>query len=303
VRLGDVADVGTSPAATAIQRDAASRYVDIEADVDGRALGAVAGDVEESLANLKFPLEYHAEVRTESTSQEINLTRMAGFGLAAVIAIFLLLQAAFRSWRLAALAFLTLPVALLGGVLAAFIDGAALSLGSLIAFLALLGIAVRNGIMLIHRCQQLRADVTLIGFGIELVRRGSQDRLGPVLTTASALALLVLPFVIMGNVAGLEIVHPMAIVLLGGLVTTTFISLFVLPALYLRFGAGAQPDVEPQVEPTRRFVAAEADGNGKSERTPERQAAVVDREQAAGTASTPPTDEGGNGASSKRGSG
>ena len=307
VRLGDVADVGTSPAATAIQRDAASRYVDISSDVDGRALGAVAGDVEESLANLKFPLEYHAEVRTESTSQEINLTRMAGFGLAAVIAIFLLLQAAFRSWRLAALAFLTLPVALVGGVLAAFIDGAALSLGSLIAFLALLGIAARNGIMLIHRCQQLRADVALVGFGVELVRRGSQDRLGPVLTTASALALLVLPFVIMGNVAGLEIVHPMAIVLLGGLVTTTFISLFVLPALYLRFGAGAQPDVEPEVEPevepTRRFVAAGADGNGKSERTPERQSAVVDREQAAGTASTPPTDEGDNGASSERGSG
>jgi Cu/Ag efflux pump CusA len=228
---------------------------------------------------------------------------MAGFGLAAVIAIFLLLQAAFRSWRLAALAFLTLPVALVGGLLAALlVDGRTLSLGSVIAFLALLGIAARNGVMLIHRCQQLRADVTLTGFGVELVRRGSQDRLGPVLTTASALALLVLPFVIMGNVAGLEIIHPMAIVLLGGLVTTTFIGLFVLPALYLRFGAGTQPDVEPQVEPTRRFVAAGAGGDGKSERTPHRQSAVVDREQAAGTASTPPTDEGDNGVSSKRGS-
>ena len=106
-----------------------------------------------------FPLEYHAEVLEQTTTgQEINLGRVVGFGITAVIAIFLLFQAAFRSWRLAGLAFLTLPVALVGGVLAALIDGATLSLGSLIAFLALLGIAARNGVMLIDRFQRLRLD-------------------------------------------------------------------------------------------------------------------------------------------------
>src|SRR5919107_1073394 len=182
VRLEQVADVRTQPSPAVIKRDAAQRYIDVEANVSGRGLGAVATDVEDRLANAEFPLEYHAEVLGQTTTgQEINLGRVVGFGLAAVIAIFLLFQAVFRSWRLAGLVFLTLPVALVGGVLAALIDGATLSLGSLIAFLALLGIAARNGIMLIHRFQQLRVDEA---FGDELVRRGAGDRLAPTLTVA-----------------------------------------------------------------------------------------------------------------------
>jgi CzcA family heavy metal efflux pump len=292
VRLGDVADVRIGQAPAVIQRDAASRYVDIEADVNGRNLGAVAGDVEDRLANVEFPLEYHAEVRTESTGQEVNLTRIVGFGIAAGIAVFLLLQAAFTSWRLAVLAFLTLPVALVGGVLAALIDGATLSLGSLIAFLALLGIASRNGVMLIHRFQRLRVDPERDGFGAELVRRGARDRFAPVLTTVSALVLLLLPFVIMGDVAGLEIVHPMAIVMLGGLLTTTLFSLFVLPALYLRFGAGAQPDVEFRIDPIRHWAGVEGErADGKGEVAAERQDDEARRERPAGAGSTLPTED------------
>src|ERR687890_1237135 len=242
VRLDQVADVRTQPSPAVIKRDAAERYIDVEANVSGRGLGAVATDVEDRLANAEFPLEYHAEVVAQTTTgQEINLVRVVGFGIAAVIAIFLLFQAAFRSWRLAGLAFLTLPVALVGGVLAALIDGAALSLGSLIAFLALLGIAARNGVMLIDRFQQLRLDGAQ-AFGAELVRRGALERFAPTLTVAVATAAAVLPFVILGNVAGLEIVNPMAIVMLGGLITSTLLSLFVLPVLYLRFGAGAEPE-------------------------------------------------------------
>ena len=242
VPLEEVADVSTEPAPAVIKRDAVQRYVDVEADVSGRSLSAVAGDVQNRLNNGEFPLEYHAEVLEQTTtSQEINLGRVVGLGLVALIAIFLLFQAVFRSWRLAGLAFLTLPVALAGGVLAALIDGATLSLGSLIAFLALLGIAARNGVMLIDRFQRLRIDEAQ-AFGAELVQGGARDRLAPTLTVAVATAAAVLPFVIMGNVAGLEIVNPMAIVILGGLVTSTLLSLFLLPALYLRFGAGAQPE-------------------------------------------------------------
>src|ERR671914_3095503 len=149
VRLEQVADVSIQPSPAVIKRDSAQRYVDVEANVSGRSLDAVATDVEDLLADATFPLEYHAEVLEQTTTaQEINLGRVVGFGITAVIAIFLLFQAAFRSWRLAGLAFLTLPVALVGGVLAALIDGATLSLGALIAFLALLGIAARNGVML-----------------------------------------------------------------------------------------------------------------------------------------------------------
>src|ERR671914_948838 len=149
VRLEQVADVTIQPSPAVIRRDAAQRYVDVEANVSGRSLDAVATDVEDRLADSQFPLEYHAEVVAQTTTaQEIGLGRVVGFGIAALIAIFLLFQAAFRSWRLAGLAFLTLPVALVGGVLAALIDGATLSLGALIAFLALLGIAARNGVML-----------------------------------------------------------------------------------------------------------------------------------------------------------
>jgi CzcA family heavy metal efflux pump len=298
VRLEQVANVSIRPAPVVIQRAATSRYVDVEAGVSSRSLGAVAGDVEDRLADVKFPLEYHAEVLQESTSQEANVTRIEGFGIAVAIAIFFLLQAAFRSWRLAALAFLTLPVALVGGVLAALIDGATVSLGSLIAFVALLGIAARNGIMLIHSFQRLQVDEAQ-AFGDDLVRRGARERLAPVLTTASALILLLLPFVIMGDVAGLEIVHPMAIVMLGGLVTSTLLSLFMLPALYLRFGTSEPVAATPRprhwaAEPVHDNgeVVAEPDVSRRFERASERQADAAHREQPAGAGSTPPTEAG-----------
>jgi Cu/Ag efflux pump CusA len=270
VRLEQVADVRIQPSPAVIKRDAAERYIDVEANVSGRSLGAVATDVEDRLANAEFPLEYHAEALGQTTTaQEINLGRVVGFGLAAVIAIFLLFQAVFRSWRLAGLAFLTLPVALAGGVLAALVDGATLSLGSLIAFLALLGIAARNGVMLIDRFQRLRLD-EVQPFGAELVRRGASDRLAPTLTVAVATAAAVLPFVIMGNIAGLEIVNPMAIVMLGGLITSTLLSLFVLPVLYLRFGAGAQPEPEPETPGPYGAAAGPVDGDREAATIPAR---------------------------------
>jgi CzcA family heavy metal efflux pump len=245
VQLGQVADVRTGSAPTVIERDAVARFVDVKADVSGRSIGAVAGDIKARLANVEFPLEYHAEVRQDSTGRQIGLAGIAGFGAVAVVAIFLLFQAALGSWRLAGLVFLTLPVALAGGTLAALIDGAALPLGALLAFLALLSVAARNGTMLIHNLQRLRTDAGN-AFDADLVQRGAGERLAPVLTSAAALALVALPFVVVGDVAGLEIVHPMAVVLLGGLVTTTLLALFVLPILYLRFGAGAEP--EPAIE-------------------------------------------------------
>jgi Cu/Ag efflux pump CusA len=296
VRLEQVADVRTQPSPAVIKRDAAERYVDVEANVSGRSLGAVATDVEDRLADTLFPLEYHAEALEQTTTaQEIGLGRVVGFGIAALIAMFLLFQAAFRSWRLAGLAFLTLPVALVGGVLAALIDGATLSLGALIALLALLGIAARNGVMLIDRFQQLRLDGPQ-SFGAELVRRGALDRFAPTLTVAVATAAAVLPFVILGNVAGLEIVNPMAIVMLGGLITSTLLALFVLPVLYLSFGAGAEP--EPVAETPGPSAAEPMAGDREIAAGPARSRQY---ERAPGRANTAAYREGEGGSPGRRG--
>jgi Cu/Ag efflux pump CusA len=190
---------------------------------------------------------------------------MIAFAVAAAMAAYLLLQAAFGSWSLALLAFLTLPVALVGGVLAALIAGAELSLGSFIGFLALLGLAARTDVLLIRRCQELEREGET--FGPSLVERAARERLGPILTSAVAIAAVMLPFVIAGSRAGLEVVHPMAVVILGGLVTSTLLSLFVLPALYLRFG-GRQPTISPEEELMRRWAGAVPAPEKAGEREP-----------------------------------
>ena len=158
LRLSQVADVQVAPRPIVIDRDAVSRHVDIVAGVSGRSLGSVATEIQDRLAKVSFPLEYHAEVLQETTGEELGGTQMIAFAIAAVIAAFLLLQAAFRSWRLATLALLTLPVALVGGVPAALIGGGELSLGSLIGFLALLGLAARTGVVLIRHFQDLERE-------------------------------------------------------------------------------------------------------------------------------------------------
>jgi CzcA family heavy metal efflux pump len=259
VRLGDAADVRIAPAPVAIEREAVSRYVDVEAGVRDRSVAAVSADVEDRLAALKHPLEYHAEVVRATTRGEIGATRMLAFLVAALIAAVLLLQAAFQSWRLALLAFAALPVALVGGILAALVDGAELSLGSFAGLLALFALAVRGGVVLIRRLEELGAQDAR-RFGTGLVERGARERLAPVLTTTCAVAVLALPFAVLGAVPGLEVVHPMAIVLLGGLVTSTFLVLFLLPVLYLRFGRGAgAPATGDEGDLMRRWVGAEAE--------------------------------------------
>jgi Cu/Ag efflux pump CusA len=246
VRLAEVADVRIGSSPIAIERDAVSRYLDVEANVSGRSLGDVAGDIQSRLRESVFPLEYHAKVITESTASEIGTTTMLLVAVAALCAAFLLMQAAFTSWRLALLGIAVLPVALVGGVLGALINGAELSLGALIGFLAVFALAVRLSMTLLRHFQDLEryGEET---FGTELIRRGVGERFGPVLTSAAAGAAVALVFVILGSRPGLEIVSPMAVVVLGGLITTTLLVLFVLPALYLRFGGGL-PVLTPEEE-------------------------------------------------------
>ena len=160
--------------------------------------------------------------------------------IAAAIGVYLLLQAVFDSWSLAFFVFATLPMALVGGVLAALLSGGALSIGALFGFFALFAIAVRNGIVLIDHFRYLEVEEGE-PFGPELVLRGSRERLGPVLMTALATAVALLPFLFAGAMAGNEILRPLAAVIVGGLVTSTLLNTFVIPPLYLRFGARMEP--------------------------------------------------------------
>ncbi|GBD17518.1 Nickel and cobalt resistance protein CnrA [bacterium HR26] len=190
---------------------------------------------------MSFPLEYHATVLGEFAERQAAQRTLLSFALAAVVLIFLLLQASFGSWRLAALIFLTLPSALVGGVLAVLVSDRTISLGSLVGFLTVLGIAGRNGIMLLSHYQHLEREEGE-AFGPGLVLRGAKERLSPILMTAFATVLALVPFIIVGNIPGHEIVVPMAVVILGGLVTSTLLNLFVVPALYLRFAPRPQPE-------------------------------------------------------------
>jgi Cu/Ag efflux pump CusA len=239
VRLGDVATVSIAPTPNVIHHETVSRRIDVSLNVRGRDPDAVVRDAQERLSAIKFPLEYHAQVLGEYQERQADQRRLLGFGIAAAIGVFLLLQAALGSWRLAALAFFTLPSALVGGVLAALALGNVLSLGSLIGLLAVFGIAVRNSIMLIDHYQHLEPHEGET-FGPEFVLRGAGERLAPILMTALAAGLALLPLVIFGDIPGQEIARPMAIVIIGGLVTSTLLNLFIVPALYLRFGARAQ---------------------------------------------------------------
>jgi Cu/Ag efflux pump CusA len=235
IQLEQVADVRVAPTPNAIQRELQSRRIDVGANVQGRDLASVVEDVEERLESVSFPREYHAEVLGESTELNAAQHRLLIFGIAAAIAIFLLLQAAFGSVRLAALAFVLLPMALVGGVLAVWLGDGVLSLGSLVGFLTVFGIAARNGILMISHFQHLERHEG-VAFGPELVMRGAKERLAPILMTALATGLALVPLAVAGSIPGHGIEHPMAIVILGGLVTATLLNLFVLPSLYLRFG-------------------------------------------------------------------
>ena len=235
VRLGDVATVAVKPTPNLVERDNNSRRIDVGANVRGRDLGSVAREVDRSVKAIQFPRGYDATVLGEYQERQAAQRRLMVFAIGAAIAILLLLQAAFGSFRLAALSLLTLPMALVGGVLAAYLGGGIISLGSLVGFFTVMGIAARNGILMINHFQHLERYEGE-NFGPALVLRGARERLSPILMTALATGLAVVPLVITGDIPGHEIEHPLAIVILGGLFTSTLLNLFVVPSLYLRFG-------------------------------------------------------------------
>ena len=241
VRLKDVADVMLVPMPNSIKRENASRRIDITANAQGRDLGSVASDVEDQVRTLKFNEGYYPEFLGEHEAQQAAARRLNMLTALALIGIMLVIYNDFKSWRLTLITAFTLPFALVGSGIAVFLAGGTLSLGSIVGFVTVIGIAARNGIMMVSHYRHLE-DVEGEPFGATLVQRGSEERLVPILMTALATGLALLPLVISGAKPGHEVEYPLAVAILGGLTTSTILNLFFLPALYLRYGRRSEAE-------------------------------------------------------------
>ena len=192
-------------------------------------------DIRSRLASkVPLPAGYHFEFAGEFAAKADAQQRMLSLGAASLLGILLLLYLDFRSLKLSLLVMLSVPLACVGGVVSVFVSGGDLSLGSMVGFVTVFGVAVRNGILLISNYRHLEDQGH--SFDAALILRGSVERLAPILMTAATTALAIVPLVVSGNLPGHEIEHPMAIVIMGGLISSTLLTLFVLPAIYLRFG-------------------------------------------------------------------
>ena len=241
VRLAEVAQVRMVPSPSVFRRHTVSRKLDVEADVSGRTVSAVAEEVTERLKSVQFPFEYRAEVLDEHLEPRKAVRLVASYFAAAAVMIFLVLQATLGSWRLAAASVIGVPVALLGSVLAVILDGQVVSLGTILGGVTVLGLTVGGGIMMVRHFQMLEEKEGM-AFGEELIRRGVRERFPSIVGAFITTGAVALPFVALGDVAGLEIAHPMAVAILGGLFTSALVTLVLVPALYLRFGAGTATD-------------------------------------------------------------
>lgn len=242
VRLDDVADVRVAASPSVIEREGVMRYLDVTADVSGRDLGAVVADVRSRVATIPYDIEYHAEVRSAGLVRQDEHNRLLAVAAGSAILMLLLLQAAFGAWRLALLVLLSMPAAASGGVLAALATGELMTFGALAGFIVVVVIAIRHAVALIDRIRRLEEAGGSSGF--DVVMAGVQERLVPIVTTLLGTAVFALPFIVLGDVAGLEIMRPMAIFVLGGLVSSILLILFVVPSIYLLSGPSPESETE-----------------------------------------------------------
>lgn len=232
VPLRSVATTTIVPAPNAIAREGASRKLDVTCNVEGRDLASVASDIEAAvLANVDFKTGYHPEFLGEYAEAKASRQRLLLLSLGSILAITIILYIDFESWQLVLLILLALPLALASGLLGVFAGGGIVSLGSLVGFVTVLGIAARNAIMLISHYRHLAIEEPGLS-AKELILRGAEERLAPILMTALTTGLALVPLIYSGELPGQEIEYPMALVILTGLVGATVVNLLVLPILY-----------------------------------------------------------------------
>lgn len=204
----------------------------LSCNVSGRDLSSVANEIEAAVkSKVEFAQGYHPEFLGEYAEASAARRRILVLSIFSATAIPLLLYADFQAFRPAFLIFLTLPFEMAGGIAGAFMCGGVISLGSLIGFVTVLGVAARNGIMMIDHYRHLEHEEG-IPFGPDLIVQGASERLAPVLMTALTTGLALVPIVIVGSIPGHESEYPMAFVILGGLTTSTLLNLLVVPTFY-----------------------------------------------------------------------
>jgi Cu/Ag efflux pump CusA len=212
------------------------RRIVISSNVAGRDLGSVVDDIRSAVAQaVPMPAGYRVEYGGQFESQQSASRRLLVLSIGVVAALFMLLVLAFGRARDGVLVMLNLPLALIGGVAGVFLSGGVLSVASMIGFITLFGIATRNGIMLVSHVHHLMEVEGVTSFR-DAVERGAHERLVPILMTAMAAGLALVPLALGGGKTGSEIQTPMAIVSLCGLATSTLLNMIVVPTMYLRYG-------------------------------------------------------------------
>ncbi len=233
-----------------ISRENAQRKIVVMCNVAGRALGSVVADIQQAVAEKgDLPRGYYVQYGGQFESAEETNRRLSLLGIVVILGIGFLLHVVFRSFRDTLLIMVNLPLALIGGVAGVFLSGSILSVASVIGFISVFGIAARNGIMMVSHIRHLQRFEGVTDFR-EAVRTGAMERLAPILMTALAAGLALVPLALGGEQPGREILTPMAIVILCGLLSSTFLNMLVVPTLFLRFGkpVGAEPAVDVQAE-------------------------------------------------------
>jgi Cu/Ag efflux pump CusA len=232
VRLGRVATVRVSAQQAVITHDEISRHLDVTADIRGSDPGAVDRAVTARLESMRFPMEYHAEVIPADTSGSGMKVPLPLVLIAVLLGVFLILQAATRSWRLAAMLLVLVPLGAAGGVLVGLFTQGLMTAGGLAGLFLVLAFTVRNCLLLIADAQAAQpARGPTAGATVAAV---TGEQVTPMLTTAAVIAVAVLPFTVLGARAGFEVLHPFGLVVLGGLISSVLLTVLVVPASYLR---------------------------------------------------------------------
>ena len=234
VPLSQLATVTVTRGPNTISRQDVQRKIVVQANVAGRDLGSTVADIQRVVGErVVLPTGYHISYGGQFEAQAESTRTLALLSLLSVAAIFLILYAEFRLPKTALLVMANLPLALIGGVLAVFLTTRVVSIASLVGFVTLFGIATRNGILLVSHYRQLLFEG--VSFH-EAVVRGSMERLSPILMTALTAGLALVPLALGGGEPGNELQTPMAVVILGGLLSATALNMLVLPALYWLYG-------------------------------------------------------------------
>ena len=236
IPLSAVSEIRDDRVPNFISRENVQRKIVVQCNVAGRDLRSVVNDIQQAVRTaVPLPQGYHVEYGGQFVSEAQASERLLWLGALVILGIFLLLFTAFRSFRDALLIMLNLPLALVGGVIGVFVSGGVLSVASLIGFIALFGIATRNGIMLISHVRHLMEEEGVPNLK-EAVIRGASERLAAIFMTALGTALALVPIALRMGEAGNEIQAPMAMVILFGLLSSTALNMVVVPSLYARFG-------------------------------------------------------------------